>query len=40
MDAVTSVPEPRNEPILSYAPGDPQTRSLKARLAELLDSVR
>jgi 1-pyrroline-5-carboxylate dehydrogenase len=35
MDAVTSVPEPRNEPILSYAPGDPQTLSLKARLAEL-----
>jgi 1-pyrroline-5-carboxylate dehydrogenase len=35
MDAVTSVPEPRNEPIHSYAPGDPETRSLRARLAEL-----
>jgi len=35
MDAVTSVPEPRNEPIHSYAPGDPETRSLRSRLAQL-----
>jgi len=29
------VPEPRNEPQLSYAPGTPERAALKARLAEL-----
>ncbi len=29
------IPEPRNEPILSYAPGTPERGALKAQLAEL-----
>jgi 1-pyrroline-5-carboxylate dehydrogenase len=29
------VPEPRNEPVLSHAPGTPERRALKARIAEL-----
>jgi 1-pyrroline-5-carboxylate dehydrogenase len=29
------VPEPRNEPVLSYAPRSPEKQALKARLAEL-----
>jgi 1-pyrroline-5-carboxylate dehydrogenase len=35
MDAVFAVPEPRNEPTRTYAPGTPERESLKARLAEL-----
>src|SRR3954469_11838590 len=35
MNARISVPTPVNEPILSYAPGSPERRELKARLAEL-----
>jgi 1-pyrroline-5-carboxylate dehydrogenase len=35
MDAVTSVPEPYNEPILKYAPGSAQRESLQRRIAEL-----
>ena len=29
------IPEPRNEPVLSYAPGTPEKAALKAKLAEL-----
>jgi 1-pyrroline-5-carboxylate dehydrogenase len=29
------VPEPRNEPVLAYAPGSPERNPLKSRLAEL-----
>src|SRR5215472_17107838 len=32
------VPEPYNEPILSYAPGTPERARLKARLADLTDA--
>jgi 1-pyrroline-5-carboxylate dehydrogenase len=32
------VPTPVNEPIRAYAPGDPNRKSLKARLAELTDA--
>jgi 1-pyrroline-5-carboxylate dehydrogenase len=32
------VPTPVNEPVRPYAPGDPQRKSLKARLAELTDA--
>src|SRR5260370_24225643 len=32
------VPNPVNEPVRQYAPGDPQRKSLKARLAELTDA--
>jgi 1-pyrroline-5-carboxylate dehydrogenase len=35
MDAVTSVPEPVNEPINTYAPGSPRRESLQRRIAEL-----
>ena len=35
MDAVTTVPEPANEPVHTYAPGTPERTSLLARLAEL-----
>ncbi|WP_242394966.1 L-glutamate gamma-semialdehyde dehydrogenase [Anaeromyxobacter oryzisoli] len=31
------VPPPRNEPVLSYAPGSPERRVLRARLSELAD---
>jgi 1-pyrroline-5-carboxylate dehydrogenase len=35
MDAVTNVPPPRNEPVLSYAPGAPERAALQQRLTEL-----
>ncbi|HEY6425130.1 MAG TPA: L-glutamate gamma-semialdehyde dehydrogenase, partial [Pseudonocardiaceae bacterium] len=35
MDAITSPPAPRNEPVRSYAPGSPERESLTRRLAEL-----
>jgi len=34
-NALVHVPEPRNEPILSYAPGTPERAALKAKLAEM-----
>jgi 1-pyrroline-5-carboxylate dehydrogenase len=35
MDAVSSVPEPINEPVRGYAPGSPERESLQRRIAEL-----
>ena len=35
MDGVTRVPPPRNEPVLTYAPGSPERAELQTRLAEL-----
>ncbi|SFB61936.1 delta-1-pyrroline-5-carboxylate dehydrogenase [Amycolatopsis marina] len=35
MDAVTTVPTPANEPVLTYAPGTPERESLQRRVAEL-----
>ncbi|MGY1705415.1 L-glutamate gamma-semialdehyde dehydrogenase [Geodermatophilus sp. SYSU D00697] len=35
MDGITRVPPPRNEPVLTYAPGSPERAALQARLAEL-----
>ncbi len=35
MDAVISIPAPRNEPVLGYAPGSAERQQLLARLAEL-----
>ncbi|HEX5539997.1 MAG TPA: L-glutamate gamma-semialdehyde dehydrogenase [Micromonospora sp.] len=35
MDAVFSVPEPRNEPVRNYAPGSAERESLQRRLREL-----
>ncbi len=37
-DGHFKVPTPINEPVRAYAPGDPQRKSLKARLAELTDA--
>ena len=35
MDAVTRVPAPHNEPVLTYAPGSPERAALQKRLPEL-----
>jgi 1-pyrroline-5-carboxylate dehydrogenase len=35
MDAVTRVPAPHNEPVLTYAPGSPERAALQARIPEL-----
>ena len=35
MDGITRVPPPRNEPVLSYAPGSPERSALQQRLTEL-----
>jgi 1-pyrroline-5-carboxylate dehydrogenase len=35
VDAVTQVPPPRNEPVLTYAPGTPERAALQQRLTEL-----
>ncbi|MGK5115173.1 aldehyde dehydrogenase family protein, partial [Geodermatophilus sp. CPCC 205506] len=35
MDAVTRVPAPLNEPVLTYAPGSPERAALQARLPQL-----
>ena len=35
MDGITRVPAPRNEPVLSYAPGSAERAALQARLADL-----
>ncbi|MGY1734796.1 L-glutamate gamma-semialdehyde dehydrogenase [Geodermatophilus sp. SYSU D00684] len=35
MDGTTRVPPPRNEPVLTYAPGSPERAELEGRLAEL-----
>ncbi|MCW2580340.1 MAG: Delta-pyrroline-5-carboxylate dehydrogenase, partial [Blastococcus sp.] len=37
MDAVTRVPVPYNEPVLSYAPGSTERAALQARVAELAE---
>jgi 1-pyrroline-5-carboxylate dehydrogenase len=35
MDAVTNVPPPVNEPVLDYAPGNPERTELEARLKQM-----
>jgi 1-pyrroline-5-carboxylate dehydrogenase len=37
-DGHFEVPKPNNEPVRSYAPADPNRKTLKARLAELTDA--
>jgi 1-pyrroline-5-carboxylate dehydrogenase len=39
MSGIPNIPSPRNEPILSYAPGSPERASLKAELARLSGEV-
>ncbi len=34
-DAIFSVPQPINEPVLNYAPGSPEKSALKAALSDL-----
>ena len=36
MSGISSIPNPRNEPVLSYAPGTPERASLKARINAML----
>ena len=38
-DAIVSVPEPINEPVLGYAPGSPERARLKAALADIEKTV-
>ena len=38
-NAVTSVPEPRNEPVRAYAAGSAERASIQARLAEMWDET-
>ena len=37
-NAVIHIPEPTNEPLLGYAPGTPERKSLKAQLKEMLST--
>ncbi len=39
MNAVVSAPTPRNEPVLSYAPGTPERRALRAQLQRMASEV-
>jgi len=36
MDAIIKVPEPKNEPVYSYAPGSPEKSAIKAQLEKFL----
>jgi 1-pyrroline-5-carboxylate dehydrogenase len=38
-NAIFSVPTPRNEPVLAYAPGSPERRALRAQLAKMSSEV-
>ncbi len=38
-DGIFSVPSPRNEPVLAYAPGSPERRTLRARLEAMSGEV-
>ena len=38
-NTIPSVPEPRNEPVLSYAPGTPERRALAAELETMAGEV-
>lgn len=39
MNAILQVPTPQNEPILSYAPGTPERKKLKAKIEELRGQI-
>src|SRR3989338_5844513 len=38
-NALVSVPSPRNEPVLSYAPGTPERRALRAQLERMSKEI-
>jgi 1-pyrroline-5-carboxylate dehydrogenase len=35
MSGVSNIPQPHNEPVLSYAPGTPERDTLKSALGEV-----
>jgi len=39
MSGIPSIPNPKNEPVLSYAPGSPERQTLKAKLSEMSREV-
>jgi 1-pyrroline-5-carboxylate dehydrogenase len=39
LNAILSVPTPRNEPVLAYAPGSPERRALRAQLETMAKEV-
>jgi 1-pyrroline-5-carboxylate dehydrogenase len=39
LNAICSVPAPRNEPVLGYAPGSPERRALRAQLERMAKEV-
>lgn len=39
INGIVNVPVPKNEPILSYGPGSPEKKALKAKIAELKQQV-
>ncbi|MBI2197213.1 MAG: aldehyde dehydrogenase family protein, partial [Candidatus Rokubacteria bacterium] len=38
-NALVSVPSPRNEPVLSYAPGTPERRALRAQIERMSKEI-
>ncbi len=38
-NAIVSVPTPRNEPVLAYAPGSPERKTLRAQLAKMSSEI-
>jgi 1-pyrroline-5-carboxylate dehydrogenase len=38
-NAIVSVPTPRNEPVLAYAPGGPERKTLRAQLAKMSSEI-
>ena len=38
-NGIFSVPDPRNEPVLAYAPGSPERRALRARVEKMSKEV-
>ena len=38
-NAIVSVPTPRNEPVLTYAPGSPERKILRAQLAKMSSEI-
>src|SRR5438477_12543199 len=38
-NAIVSVPTPRNEPVLAYAPGSPERKAVRAQLARMSSEV-
>ena len=39
-NGIFSVPDPRNEPVLAYAPGSPERRALRAQMEKMSKEVK